>query len=118
MSGSDPSGLSLFVLDGTPTGTVLGYCPPQIRRAIELLTIYLDGLATGRATTGKGDMSATARQITEVARAASGSGSLTLSACGGVSGDLVGIVTPADRDVVVVWGPGAAGLVKQALNLP
>lgn len=116
-------GLQIMVIEG-PAGPVrLDYYPPQVRKAIEVLTTYLDGFDAGLAARGHGgtprarpDFEDTARQAAAAGNAAFGTAFTSFSACGPVFA--AGEAPPSGRDILLLWGPGAADRVSQALNRP
>jgi len=110
------SGLQYLVIDGSAAD----FYPPEIRRAAELLAAYLDGVTAGRMMQPS-DRTARDAINEEAGRAAAGVGEARtpMSACGTILGSDSGHPHQAPavrRDIVVVWGPGAAGTVEQILS--
>jgi hypothetical protein len=130
-------GLQVLVIEG-PAGPVrVDHYPPQVREAIEVITTYLDGfdagLAAGSRRSGGGgggnptavpDFAGQRDDLHRVAAAAAAAGDAafgnaaftSFSACGAVFG--IGEPASSARDVLLVWGPGAANRVGQALSGP
>jgi hypothetical protein len=113
---------------------MLGYLPPELRRAVELLTAYLDGMTVGRMVPpeekvepageggeeGEGGEGVRAEVSEHAQRAAQllrrvGGPPLNASACGPIYGE----TSPRPRsgatarEIVVVWGPGAGDTIRE-----
>jgi hypothetical protein len=113
MSDPTPSDLQYVVIDGD----ALDYYPANVRRAVEVLTAYLDGLSAGR-----GLSAGTLRQqIDETATTAATAAATqnALSVCGMIYGTTGGGSDNSGSgpggNVVVVWGEGARDAVARIL---
>ncbi|BEL04123.1 hypothetical protein Q0Z83_023140 [Actinoplanes sichuanensis] len=112
-----------MVIEG-PAGPVrLDYYPPQVRKAIEVLTTYLDGFDAGLAAGGHGDSPRAQPDLGETARLAAAAGNAgfgaaftSFSACGPVFA--AGETPSSGRDILLLWGPDAADRVSRALTHP